>query len=544
MNGLVGSGLTLQDDGTDDLLLDAGGAFTFATLLPGDAGYDVAISVQPSSPPQSCVVENGQGVIGSSDVTDVQVDCCVPAPSGMVSWWRFEPPSPGADELGQNDLAFYRYGGLVDGGEVGYAVSQPALGAPYSLGFPYGAQDRTLELWVLVGNLKPGATAYFAEYGIYNDPPNWDIGAGPGELFAVGANDGGLFFTEGSLVIQGPPVSLGSWHHVAVTSSDGGVSLFLDGQAVAGGQVPLDTPPGTSFYLGFQDSYVGTFPARLPGSLDEVSVYDRALSPEEIQAIYAAGSQGKCVVGACRAGTTYLDGGCACTESAAALQSDFANCGQCGNACQSALCTQGVCATFTGAYQYQEPEDNCVGSNPLAGACWCPGEPYSGGGAPFEGVAFDPYFAMPAGSGSYSGAHFGLCVVGFPNDLLGLYETRTGTNGSQVCTGYGAGAGYSGCVCDAGTPLALQIVNVDQSSGSWAAGTLTLCLGPTLPDPSFGGAYELDDPDAGGGCRVANPATAGCSCPGGMADLAYSVLVDDSEAGMIDSSLHFCGLSY
>lgn len=72
VNGLNGSGLELRLNGGPGLPV-SGSTFTFPDeLLPGDS-YSVTIGTPPSG--QTCSVTNGSGVIGSSDVTDVVVDC-------------------------------------------------------------------------------------------------------------------------------------------------------------------------------------------------------------------------------------------------------------------------------------------------------------------------------------------------------------------------------------------------------------------------------------------------------------------------------------
>jgi N-acetylneuraminic acid mutarotase len=70
----TGGGLVLQDNGGDNLLVNANGAFTFATPLDSGAGYAVTIHTQPSTPAQSCAVTNGAGT-ATANVTTVKVDC-------------------------------------------------------------------------------------------------------------------------------------------------------------------------------------------------------------------------------------------------------------------------------------------------------------------------------------------------------------------------------------------------------------------------------------------------------------------------------------
>lgn len=75
IEGLVGSGLVLRNNGTDDLHVDANGSFTFAAALQSGARYSVSVAVQPTDPLQSCAVANGTGPVTDSNITDVDVSC-------------------------------------------------------------------------------------------------------------------------------------------------------------------------------------------------------------------------------------------------------------------------------------------------------------------------------------------------------------------------------------------------------------------------------------------------------------------------------------
>jgi hypothetical protein len=75
VSGLLGSGLVLRNNGADDLPINSSGAFTFDTPLASGERYNVAIAAQPTSPTQSCIVENGSGVVGGGNVTNVRVEC-------------------------------------------------------------------------------------------------------------------------------------------------------------------------------------------------------------------------------------------------------------------------------------------------------------------------------------------------------------------------------------------------------------------------------------------------------------------------------------
>jgi N-acetylneuraminic acid mutarotase len=70
----TGGGLVLQDNGGDNLLVNANGAFTFATPLDSDTTYVVTVHTQPSTPAQTCTVSNGTGA-ATANISTVKVDC-------------------------------------------------------------------------------------------------------------------------------------------------------------------------------------------------------------------------------------------------------------------------------------------------------------------------------------------------------------------------------------------------------------------------------------------------------------------------------------
>jgi len=74
VSAYVGTGLVLQDNGGDSLPVNADGSFTFPTGLLSGTNYTVTVSVEPSSPVQSCGVTNGTGT-ATANVTNVVVDC-------------------------------------------------------------------------------------------------------------------------------------------------------------------------------------------------------------------------------------------------------------------------------------------------------------------------------------------------------------------------------------------------------------------------------------------------------------------------------------
>jgi len=74
VSGLAsGAVLVLQDNGSDNLSINADGTFTFATQLASGTAYSVSVLTQPAI--QNCAVGNGSGAVTSAAVANVQVTC-------------------------------------------------------------------------------------------------------------------------------------------------------------------------------------------------------------------------------------------------------------------------------------------------------------------------------------------------------------------------------------------------------------------------------------------------------------------------------------
>ena len=91
------------------------------------------------------------------------------------------------------------------------------------------------------------------------------------------------------LVLFSPAV--GQWYHLAVTRSGSTYTIYINGAASGSATNAYTIPdPNAPLTIG-QAENLGF----MKGRLDEVTVYNRALAPEEIQAVYNAGTAGKCI---------------------------------------------------------------------------------------------------------------------------------------------------------------------------------------------------------------------------------------------------------
>jgi hypothetical protein len=219
---------------------------------------------------------------------------CTPPADNLVGWWRAEDDA--LDATGNN------HGTLLKGlffapGRVGRALSFTAanqeLLVPPSASLDVGsAGAMTIEGWI---NPADAVNQYpIAEWGdgasagthFWINVSFGGVG-GPGSLYAAPHFGDASYFASAPGVVQ-PNV----WQHVAFTYDDaGGVArLYLNGTQVASknvGMVALQT--SLPLNLGHR---VGGPSFR--GLMDEMALYNRALTSNEIRAVYLAGIAGKC----------------------------------------------------------------------------------------------------------------------------------------------------------------------------------------------------------------------------------------------------------
>ena len=92
-----------------------------------------------------------------------------------------------------------------------------------------------------------------------------------------------------------------NWHHVAVSvvrTMPNGISWYHNGAALAGQEVdPTDREGSlisdTPLRIG-ANTTEAPFDNFFVGDMDELQIFNRALTPQEVQSIYNAGSTGQC----------------------------------------------------------------------------------------------------------------------------------------------------------------------------------------------------------------------------------------------------------
>ena len=255
----------------------------------------------------SLTVSNAGGLATSSNaiLTVLPPPPCDPPPSGLVDWWPGEGNA--SDSVGFNN-------GILSSG-VSFAPAVVGAGflldntnayfhVPAGPGLNVGkGGGLTVEAWI-----KPASVDGLHPIAEWNDGTNsigvqlW-IGRTP---FSHGVLCASFMDTNNNNYIQvqtysGALVS-NVFQHVAVTYDQAGgiINLYVNGMKIGSSQWGHYVPATQyDLWVGVRPENCGggcwTDGACLDGILDELSLYNRALSQVEIAAIYNAGSGGKCI---------------------------------------------------------------------------------------------------------------------------------------------------------------------------------------------------------------------------------------------------------
>jgi len=210
---------------------------------------------------------------------------CVQPPAGLISWWDADSVSgtTAVDIQDGNDGTMV--GVTITSGKVGQAFSFDGSGdyiTSSTTGFPTGSSPITYSLWVKPEN-NPGLDHRLIEYGGRTNGKNFNlyINNNTYRLDYWGAQ----YFDFSNTII-------GEWQYVVLLSDGTQHKFYLNGELMDSGSKVLDLRSGTLIMGRY---ILGGF--EFNGLLDEIQVFNRALTAVEILAEYNAGSAGKCKPG-------------------------------------------------------------------------------------------------------------------------------------------------------------------------------------------------------------------------------------------------------
>ena len=232
-----------------------------------------------------------------------------PSPSelGLVSWW---PGDGNTDDIANANHGMLEGGATFAAGQVGQAFLLDGIDDSVDLGnasnLHVSAGDFTVNAWVLFNALS--------------HPPGENLGAPQGDMSIMdkmstsGVNvdgwrlikqdDNRFYFCLGGgeqgnqcgwpaySVFSTTQAVTGAWYHVTAVKSSSSFAIYVNGV------LEDERSPVPSFTdTNSANLRIGSYPlegAHLNGLVDEVQIYNRALSGDKIQAIYESGCADMC----------------------------------------------------------------------------------------------------------------------------------------------------------------------------------------------------------------------------------------------------------
>jgi hypothetical protein len=227
-------------------------------LPPATAGDDAAIEIDADT---------------TMPAPDARL--CATPPMGLIAWW----PGDSAAEIVGNRTSTLRNGASANTtGKVGGA-------------FDFDGVDDRLDIVTDLAPLTQFTIEGWVSFASATSNISWrtvfgNDSTGPG----LWMKDRRIcwFQSNSDRFVSNVTIPTGSWHHFAlVYGADQVLRGYVDGNTAgtasyAAAFIPAGATVGG--YGGFE----------LEGKVDELSIYDRALSASEIDAIVDAGAHGKC----------------------------------------------------------------------------------------------------------------------------------------------------------------------------------------------------------------------------------------------------------
>ena len=223
----------------------------------------------------------------------VEGDCTIS--DGLVGWWRF---NGNATESIRNASSTVTGATLVAGQNGQSNGAYSFNGTSNYITTPHNAAYKptvaiTYAIWIRPTNLSTGN---------YQAPISASQGSGY-VINILGGSNGtcaanticALYNSGGSWYMLGYPkssISINNWSHLLVTHDGSTLRLYINGEEVATAAVPGPMNPGsTPVCFGSEANATAcTDGSYFAGQLDDARVYNRALSAEEVQTLYAQGA--------------------------------------------------------------------------------------------------------------------------------------------------------------------------------------------------------------------------------------------------------------
>ncbi len=208
---------------------------------------------------------------------------CAQPPAGLVGWW---PGDGNAYDLQGSRHGMPQNGARFDPGKTGAAFQLDGDDDYIDLGGWSPGTSWTLEAWV---NPSAKPAGRHTMVGGMNECRDWGLTLTDGQLGLTIKPPG---ICTGTLLDTNTTVATGNWYHVVGTCDGTNAWFYVNGVLRSSGSVETNYVPSTAgTRIGGGSCCTGE---SFPGLVDEVAIYNRALSASEVQTQFAVGDAGKC----------------------------------------------------------------------------------------------------------------------------------------------------------------------------------------------------------------------------------------------------------
>ena len=209
---------------------------------------------------------------------------CIEHPDGLVSWWRGDGNA--FDSIGGNDGTLEN-GATFAAGLVGQAISLPTgndfVEVPHDDSLSFGATDpMSIAFWAYRATDDSPQHILSKRFDCTGSEWNYQMWWQSGYVLCFGSGSSYVCTSADKLPLQ-------TWTHLAVSFDGSEATIYVNGVREVAAPISLgpdtNTPPlrfGSVADCDYLDQ-------GFRGLLDEIELYDRALSRDEVLAVYRAG---------------------------------------------------------------------------------------------------------------------------------------------------------------------------------------------------------------------------------------------------------------
>lgn len=204
---------------------------------------------------------------------------------GLVAYWDFNENSGETAK----DVTGNGHDGTLMGdpqwtkdGKFGGAIEFDQVGDEVNIPFHKDLNQEAFSICAWA-NVEPGSGNHRAVVSSRHEPPTsgYIIYAVPANTWQYWTGDGATPWVS----VQGPSVNLGEWDHLVGTYANGKQMFYVNGEFVGDSDSNPNFNSEQEFLIGAGANERATHEYLFKGRIDEVRLYDRVLTEDEIAAV-------------------------------------------------------------------------------------------------------------------------------------------------------------------------------------------------------------------------------------------------------------------